>query len=101
MNKNNPRDYGGINPTSVIGKPTAKPIEDSVVLDAIAAEGGCPHCGCTTIFEIEVEVTMPQLKGGKGVGRYLGCPACPWASPMLTVAKGVEMPVSAIWANLQ
>ncbi len=42
----------------------------------------CPNCGCETLCEIEVNVQQKLLRGGKGVGRYLSCPACPWASPM-------------------
>ena len=47
----------------------------------------CPNCGCPTTFEIEVSVEgHPLLRGGKGKGKYVGCAACPMATPMLMVA---------------
>lgn len=49
----------------------------------------CPGCKCRTLYDIEVEVAHPLLRGGRGVGHYVGCPACPFASPMLMQA--VEM----------
>jgi transposase len=48
----------------------------------------CPHCGCKTTYVIEVDVEMPLLRGGKGKGTYIGCPACPFASPMVSVGVG-------------
>ena len=46
----------------------------------------CPHCQCATLYEIVVRVKHPLLAGaGYGTGRYVGCPACPFASPMLMV----------------
>ena len=52
----------------------------------------CPVCKCVTLYDIEVDVDMPLLAGGKGVGHYTGCPACPFATPMLMVASGKEAP---------
>lgn len=79
----NLRDYGlGDSTEAVRGKPRAKIVDDPEVLAQIAETGGCPHCGCETIMEVEVDVENPQLRGGKGVGTYLSCAACPWASPM-------------------
>lgn len=48
----------------------------------------CPHCKCETLYDIEVEVQNPLLasKDGLGTGRYVGCPACPFATPMLMIA---------------
>jgi hypothetical protein len=46
----------------------------------------CPHCGCNTLYVIEVDVRNPMLRTGVGVGRYIGCPACPFASPLLMTA---------------
>ena len=47
----------------------------------------CPNCGCAETFTLKVKaVGVKKLKGGEGVGTYIGCPACPWASPMITVA---------------
>lgn len=48
----------------------------------------CPICGCKKLFQVEVDVENPLLKGGKGIGHYIGCAACPFASPMLAVAVG-------------
>lgn len=49
----------------------------------------CPHCKCATLYDIEVVITGHPLlaSGGNGVGRYIGCPACPFATPMLMVAR--------------
>lgn len=50
----------------------------------------CPNCGCAT-YMIEVPVTAPRMlrvpDGSRAVGVYTGCPACPWASPMITTAR--------------
>lgn len=44
----------------------------------------CPNCGCETTYDIEVDVQHPLgANGGKGIGRYIGCAACPFASPMM------------------
>lgn len=53
---------------------------------SVDGPGPCPRCQCKTLFEIEVDVEDSRLRGGKGVGLYIGCPACPWASPMLNRA---------------
>lgn len=47
----------------------------------------CPICGCEEIMEIEQNVEHENLRGGKGISVYLGCPACPWASEMLSYAS--------------
>jgi hypothetical protein len=43
-----------------------------------------------TVFPLEVDVEHPNLnsEGGRGVGTYLGCAACPWAGPMVMTARG-------------
>lgn len=47
----------------------------------------CPVCGCVTLFNIAIAVEdHPLLKTGTGTGFYVGCPACPFATPMLMVA---------------
>ena len=48
----------------------------------------CPNCECATLAEIEVNMTKIAVPFGsgalrQGVGTYLGCPACPWASPIV------------------
>ena len=42
----------------------------------------CPNCGARVCL-VTVTVEMHMLRGGKGVATYMGCPACPWASPAL------------------
>jgi hypothetical protein len=78
------RDYGLGNSS----KPTGKP--------KVVAKAGtiCPYCLSDTTFIIEVEVDNGYLIGGKGIGVYVGCAACPWASPMLSYATG-DRPGSA------
>jgi len=76
------RDYGLPDPTPVEGAvPQWKP-----------ADVPCPSCG-GLLCEVTVEVTfpnelavMPQLRGGRGICVYLGCPACPYASPSVNRA---------------
>lgn len=68
------RDYGLPNPTGVLGTPTW-----------VAAKEECPNCG-GLLCAVKVRVAMPLLKGGEGTSNYLGCPACPYASPALMVA---------------
>ncbi len=81
----NIRDHGLGNTDSFTrGVPRARPC---IVIDDAYHE--CPNCGCQSLCEIEVDVEAPMLRGKKGVGRYLGCPACPWASPMLMTANAV------------
>ncbi len=80
----NMRDYGlGDATPYTTGKP-------KVIGPALEADGPlkCPNCGCE-LFHIETELKdYPLLKPGKQVGHYLGCPACPWASPMVAVSLG-------------
>lgn len=56
----------------------------------VVSESGltpCPVCGCKRLYELRVRVRHPLLAGlGFGWGRYVGCPACPFAGPMLMVA---------------
>jgi len=84
--KKNPRDYGFGDAPEVTGVPT--------VGEKLSEK--CPNCGCGTVFMIEVEVAhpSPMLRRPDGphkvVGRYVGCPACPWASPMMTSVRPVE-----------
>jgi hypothetical protein len=53
----------------------------------------CPHCHCATVFKIEVSVEHPRLRGGgHGLGTYIGCPACPWASVMVMRAGAPKEP---------
>ena len=55
----------------------------------------CPECGCKELYMIEVELKddpnhhrLILLKGtGTPMGIYVGCPACPYASPMMTTRR--------------
>lgn len=88
--KKSPRNHGLAKPPPVKGAPKV----------AGKAEGSppCPNCGCETLFFIEVELDPTSdsemtrlLKKPEGpyriVGNYIGCPACPWASPMMASAN--------------
>jgi len=89
MKANNLRNYEGLRTVSKpCGVPKATKIEESVGpwSQVPASELECPHCGCKEVMQIEVDLESRMLKGGKGVGYYIGCPACPWASPMMSIA---------------
>jgi hypothetical protein len=85
MSKTNPRDHGGV---SVQQHGTPR-------VTALLEEGkgpACPYCGCLRLAMCEVDVVDSRLTQGHGTGTYMGCPACPWAGPMVTMtappAKG-------------
>lgn len=89
MTKKNPRNHGYGKPPEVKGIPE--------VGDRAEGVPACPHCGCETLFYITVELEednsdpgIRALRKPEGPyqikGRYIGCPACPWASPMMTSA---------------
>lgn len=74
------RTYFGVDTTPLVkGEPR--------VIGIAAGLGACPHCHCTTLYDVVVDVESPLLTGGKSLGMYTGCPACPFASPMLMVAR--------------
>tara|TARA_R110000751_G_scaffold291126_1_gene397937 strand:- start:750 stop:1037 length:288 start_codon:yes stop_codon:yes gene_type:complete len=84
--KMNLRDHGLNKDCVPVGTPRATlvseggkvaPVEDII----------CPNCSCPDLMNIQVEITNKMLTSGKGTGYYLGCPACPWASPMLAVGS--------------
>ncbi len=78
----NLRDYGMGSIGKPVGKPTWKPAR------AIKGEKpDCPNCG-GMLCEVELLVENHQLKGGVGKAHYLGCPACPWASPAVVASCG-------------
>jgi hypothetical protein len=79
----NLRDYGFIN-LEVVGVPRCRPLASSSEVEE------CPNCHCKTLMQCEVDVKDQRLRGGKGVGHYIGCPACPWASPMIAVSAEAE-----------
>ena len=69
------RDYGLPN-TKAISIPTW----------VRAAEISCPNCGAECCM-VTVEVECELVKGGKGISTYMGCPACPFASPAMTITS--------------
>lgn len=44
----------------------------------------CPHCHCTQTYMIEVAIESHPVIGD-GMGVYVGCACCPWASKMVMV----------------
>lgn len=45
-----------------------------------ASDEVCPNCKAQ-MTHVAVRVASKTLRGGVGTGRYLGCPACPYAGP--------------------
>jgi hypothetical protein len=82
MERYTERDHGYGDSPTVEGVPeVVKKVEEE-----------CPNCGCREMYLIQVEleegagnVRLSLLAGeGKPTGVYLGCPACPFASAMMT-----------------
>ena len=79
------RDHGYGDSPEVDGSPR--------VINQIEEE--CPNCGCPRLYVIEVTLVdddknknIALLAGdGNPTGTYIGCPACPFASPMMTTRK--------------
>ena len=83
MTNDNPRDHG-YGPSPI---PKIPPEIKSGPL-----EHDCPNCDGKTLFQVEVlvdnnELMAGMLGGSEGIGVYLGCAACPYASPMMTRRK--------------
>jgi hypothetical protein len=78
------RSYGMSNSCTPVGAPRIRKSGEKRTAPTKDIE--CPHCKCEQLFEIEVDVEGPYLNGGAGVGYYMGCAACPWASPMIAIA---------------
>ncbi len=73
----------------LLGEPTGAPVAAPLnLIDAIEREtAACPGCGCRQLMEIEVRLKDLKLMTAEtGSGRYMGCPACPWAGPMVVAA---------------
>lgn len=60
-------------------------VEGSAKIEHQVKNETCPHCKSRGLmFLIRVELKdFPSLKGGSGFGLYVGCAACPFASPMM------------------
>ena len=66
-----------------VGKPTWEKTQEVL---------SCPHCeGVLVAVSIQMK-NVPQLRGGSGKGMYLGCPCCPYASPMMIVSSAGIFP---------
>lgn len=78
------RDYGlGDFTEYIIGRPH---IGDPVDIE-------CPKCGAEKTFKIEViMMNMPLIKSKYCIGIFIGCAACPTASPMMVTAHGDKLP---------
>lgn len=80
------RTYDGLSDSpDIVGAPRAS---DMTSGDSFAhvtsAHKGCPYCKCKRVFRIEVD--LDNGDDAQGLGIYVGCPACPWASTMMIVA---------------
>lgn len=51
-----------------------------------ATSEACPNCGAM-VCSVKVTVNNHMVRGCKGTARYLGCPACQWASPAVVVSS--------------
>lgn len=78
--KDDLRDYGLPPAGKPTGIPTWKKLDEPLP---------CPNCG-GELVEVSVPVAHPLLKGGQGITTYLGCPACPFASPAISRAGGAS-----------
>ncbi len=47
----------------------------------------CPNCKGETLYSIRAPVKADILTSGEGYSTYLGCAACPYASPAICVDK--------------
>lgn len=54
----------------------------------------CPHCGAECVVVTVAVRPPPMLRApsGHAVTRYVGCPACPFASPAVTTAAPAPTP---------
>lgn len=82
MSDDNPRDHGYGDSPEPVGAPVVIQREKAM---------RCPHCGCGSVYSIEVPVRAPRAlrvpPNHEAVTRYVGCPACPWASPAITTSR--------------
>tara|TARA_Y100000310_G_scaffold250626_1_gene256910 strand:+ start:4479 stop:4730 length:252 start_codon:yes stop_codon:yes gene_type:complete len=78
------RDYGlgGIDDKEILGPPRWTRL--------MSEEAKCPNCGAQ-LAEVTFDVKGPsvlrmRLRTDRAKGTYLGCPACPYASPVALLA---------------
>lgn len=74
------RNYG-LPDSNVLDTPVAKPLPQGTAFVQ------CPNCGCEQMMEITVKVEQAMLSTPTGTGTYIGCPACPFATPMMVIAN--------------
>jgi|TARA_A100001518_G_C1207997_1_gene50654 hypothetical protein len=77
--------FGGDVP-EVTGVPVASTSLDASTSAVHESGQPCPNCSCKELMQIVIPVRHERLTGRRGTGFYVGCPACPWASPMIMVA---------------
>lgn len=78
------RDHGfGRTPFEPIAAPVAKLLKTETA--------ACPNCGCKDLCDINVLVRAVSIlrvdEGCEAFTAYIGCPACPWASPAITSTR--------------
>ena len=73
MSKYPQRDYGYRDSPQVIIPP--------IIKDEVQNES-CPECKGKTLFVIEVGLEN-EVNDRESAGVYIGCAACPYASPMM------------------
>jgi hypothetical protein len=85
------RNYGLGNYTQyVIGRPRLA----ATLAEIENTKAECPNCKIQVLCDIEIVMEgMPLMKEKYALGKYLSCPACPWASPMMCVG----IPVLPNW----
>ena len=76
MDNDKLRDYGFGSLEETGGEITGTPVWE--VSDKMV----CPNCGAK-VCDIQVSCNHSMIRGTKANVRYMGCPACPWASPAL------------------
>jgi len=74
------RNYG-LPESDVLSKPVAKPVQSG------GAFVQCPNCGCEQMMEITLQVKQDLIASTTSTGTYVGCPACPFASPMVVIGN--------------
>lgn len=74
-------------PPAIVGAPRAVDVTNGDSFAHVtSANKGCPYCKCVRVFKILVDLEGDDDEA-QGLGIYLGCPACPWASRMMIVAN--------------
>ncbi len=81
------RDHGyGTSPD-----PTGVPIIEDFDGTGSNAPVVCPNCKAERLFSVAVAVEAPPMlrvpDGSEAISHYIGCAACPWASPAMISAR--------------